>query len=286
MKKIALIIAVFAFSFSANAQTKRNLKQEEANKKLVMTFYQKLIGDKDVSAIDQYLSPNYITHNPQMQNGREALKNAFNKDFGNAPKIKVDFRNVAADGNFVFLHMKMQNPAGKYEAVADIFKVENNKIVEMWDVIQEIPEKAANLHPMFSGTERPEKTKRNLKQEEANKKLVMTFYQQLFGDKDFTAIDTYLSQDYIQHNPGVADGSAALKTATKIWFEGAPKEKIIAEHLAAEGDLVFIHKKEVGADGKISAIMDIFRVKNKKIIEHWDVIQEAPEHSVNPKPMF
>lgn len=251
-----------------------------------MTFYQKLIGDKDLSAIDQYLSPNYITHNPQMENGREALKNAFNKDFSNAPKIKVDFRNVAADGNFVFLHMKLQNPAGKYEAVADIFKVENNKIVEMWDVIQEIPEKAANLHPMFSGTERPEKTKRSLNQEEANKKSVMNFYQQLFGDKDFTAIDTYLSQDYIQHNPSVADGSAALKTTTKIWFEGAPKEKIVAEHLAAEGDLVFIHKKEVGADGKISAIMDIFRVKNKKIVEHWDVIQEAPEQSVNPKPMF
>lgn len=285
MKKIALIVVVFAFSFSANAQ-KRNIKQEEANKKLVMTFYQKLIGDKDVSAIDLYLSPDYITHNPQMQNGREALKNAFNKDFSNAPKIKIDFRNVAADGNFVFLHMKMQNPAGKYEAVADIFKVENNKIVEMWDVIQEIPETAANKHPMFSGTETPNNSKRKVRKEEANKKLVMNFYQQLFGDKDFSAIDKYLSKDYIQHNPSVADGSEALKTATKNWFKGAPKEKIVAEHLAAEGDLVFIHKKEVSADGKITAIMDIFRVKNKKIVEHWDVIQEAPENSINQHPMF
>ena len=64
MKKIALIFFAFVSSLSVNAQTKRNPKQEEANKKLVMTFYQKLIGDKDVSAIDQYLSPNYITHNP------------------------------------------------------------------------------------------------------------------------------------------------------------------------------------------------------------------------------
>jgi predicted SnoaL-like aldol condensation-catalyzing enzyme len=129
-------------------------------------------------------------------------------------------------------------------------------------------------------------SKRDIKQEAANKKLVMEFYQSLFGDKDFTAIDKYLSKDYIQHNPSVADGSEPLKEGVKIWFKDAPKSKVDFQHTASEGDLVYLHIKSVGADGKITAIMDIFRVKNQKIVEHWDVIQSAPEVSANKHPMF
>ncbi|RKS98443.1 ester cyclase [Flavobacterium sp. 123] len=149
MKKIVLIVVVFVFSISANAQTKRNIKQEEANKKLVVTFYQQLIGDKDVVAIDKFLDNNFITHNPTMLNGKEPLRTAFLKDFSKAPKIKIDYRHVGADGDLVFLHIKMTRPDGKVEAIADIFKIKNNKIIEMWDVIQEVPENSANEHPMF-----------------------------------------------------------------------------------------------------------------------------------------
>jgi predicted SnoaL-like aldol condensation-catalyzing enzyme len=128
--------------------------------------------------------------------------------------------------------------------------------------------------------------KRNTKLEEANKKLVVTFYQKLFGDKDFSAIDQYLTKDYIQHNPAVADGSEALKEGVKIWFAGAPKEKINIQHIAADGDLVFIHLKSNGADGKPISVIDIFRLKNNKIVEHWDVIQTVPDTAANAHPMF
>jgi predicted SnoaL-like aldol condensation-catalyzing enzyme len=129
-------------------------------------------------------------------------------------------------------------------------------------------------------------TKRNTKQEEANKKLVSSFYQSLFGDKDLSVIDQYLVKDYIQHNPAVADGSEALKEGLKIWFAGAPKEKINIQHIAADGDLVFIHLKSKGGDGKTISVIDIFKLKNNKIVEHWDVIQEVPATSANPHPMF
>src|ERR1700729_3621437 len=77
--------------------------------------------------------------------------------------------------------------------------------------------------------------------ENENKKMVADFYQALFGDKDVSAIDKYIGDTYTQHNPAVADGKEALKSAVTQWFKGAPKEKIDIQHLAADSDLVFIH---------------------------------------------
>jgi predicted SnoaL-like aldol condensation-catalyzing enzyme len=129
-------------------------------------------------------------------------------------------------------------------------------------------------------------TKRNLKQEEANKKMVTAFYQGLFGDKDYSVIDKYIAANYIQHNPSLADGAEPLKNAVQVWLKDVPKGKVDFQHIAADGDLVFLHVKTHGATGKITAIVEIFRVKDNRIVEHWDVIQEMPEHSENAHPLF
>jgi predicted SnoaL-like aldol condensation-catalyzing enzyme len=122
-------------------------------------------------------------------------------------------------------------------------------------------------------------------EEESNKKLVADFYQQLFGDKNIESIDKYLTEGYIQHNPGLPDGRAALKEAVTQWFKGAPQEKVDIQHLSADGDLVYIHTKTKMGPKTVS-IIDIFRVDHGKIAEHWDVIQEVPEKSANAHPMF
>lgn len=127
---------------------------------------------------------------------------------------------------------------------------------------------------------------RNLKQEESNKQLVITFYQRLFGDKDISAIDEYIVTDYIQHNPQVADGREALKAMAKQWIEGGPKTTVDIRKSVAEGDLVILHVRNPTPDGKYLAIAEMFRVENNMIVEHWDVIQAAPETSANPHPMF
>jgi predicted SnoaL-like aldol condensation-catalyzing enzyme len=120
---------------------------------------------------------------------------------------------------------------------------------------------------------------------EANKKLVADMYQQLFGDKNISAIDKYMTDGYIQHNPALPDGKEALKQGASQWFKGAPKEKVDIQHLNAEGDFVYIHTRSKMGPKTVS-IIDIFRIENGKIAEHWDVIQEVPEKSANPHPMF
>ncbi|MBO9595361.1 MAG: ester cyclase [Niabella sp.] len=120
----------------------------------------------------------------------------------------------------------------------------------------------------------------------ANKKRVLDFYQKMFGDKDLTAVDEYIAHDYIQHNPNVADGAEAFKKAAAGWFKNAPKTIIDVQHVAAEGDLVFLHLKNKNPDGRVTSTIDIFRLENGKIAEHWDVHQDVPPKAANAHPMF
>lgn len=134
---------------------------------------------------------------------------------------------------------------------------------------------------------KPESAKVNSNSEiESNKKIVLDFYQQMFGDKDLTAVDKYITPEYIQHNPNVADGSEAFKKAAEGWFKGAPKTKIDVQHIAAEGDLVFLHIKNTNPDGLLNSTIDIFRLKDGKIVENCDVHQDVPKKSENLHPMF
>ncbi|RWY52461.1 nuclear transport factor 2 family protein [Mucilaginibacter gilvus] len=118
-----------------------------------------------------------------------------------------------------------------------------------------------------------------------NKKMVAEFYQEFFGDKNIGALDKYLAENYIQHNPALPDGREALRQGATLWFKGAPKTKIDIQHLAADGNFVYIHLKSKMGD-KVSSVIDIFRIENGKIAEHWDVIQDVPEKSANAHPMF
>jgi len=123
------------------------------------------------------------------------------------------------------------------------------------------------------------------RQLEENKKLVMDLYQEIFGDKNIDAIDKYIGDNYIQHNPAVADGKEALRDALKVWFKNAPKEIIDVQHIGADGNFVYIHTKSKRGN-KTYSVIDIFRVDGGKVVEHWDVIQEVPAKAANDHPMF
>ncbi len=127
--------------------------------------------------------------------------------------------------------------------------------------------------------------KDSLNQNALNKKMVADFYQSLFGDKNTAAIDQYIGDTYIQHNPSLPDGKDALKKAVAVWFKGQPKDTVDVKHLGADGNFVYIHTKSKMGN-KTFSILDIFRVENGKITEHWDVMQEVPAKSANDHPMF
>ncbi|WP_445116628.1 nuclear transport factor 2 family protein [Acinetobacter sp. WZC-1] len=125
-------------------------------------------------------------------------------------------------------------------------------------------------------------------QAQQNKAIVIDFYEGIFlKHKVQEYADRYISNTYTQHNPSVPDGKNAVIEYFTTYFKENPDATTSIKRVIAQGDLVVLHvhstrnKQDRGA-----AIMDIFRVKNGKIVELWDVIQPIPEQSANNNTMF
>ena len=122
---------------------------------------------------------------------------------------------------------------------------------------------------------------------EANKKNVVEFYNQALNEKNFEAASKYLGARYIQHNPVAADGPEGLKGFIGFLRDKFPNSRSEIKRVFAEGDHVIVHVhavREPGTRGR--AIIDIFRLENGKIVEHWDVVQPIPEKAANTNGMF
>ena len=122
----------------------------DANKKIVVDFYEKGLNQKDYDAAAQSFGPRYIQHNPGAANGPEGFKRLVGFLKEKFPNSRNEIKRVIAEGDLVVLHVhSKREPADRGRAIVDIFKVENGKIVEHWDVIQDVPEKSANDNTMF-----------------------------------------------------------------------------------------------------------------------------------------
>nr|WP_316961735.1 ester cyclase [Agrobacterium tumefaciens] len=136
--------------------------------------------------------------------------------------------------------------------------------------------------PVFAQT-----ASRNLVQEEANRKLVIEFYDRFFNRHETEEAARVVADDYRQHNPQVPDGKAPFLSFFTGFFKDNPNSKARIVRSSTDGDLVWLHIHSTnGEKDNGQAVVDIFRVADGKIVEHWDVIQNVPETSANQNTMF
>ncbi|QOV36686.1 ester cyclase [Streptomyces ferrugineus] len=123
--------------------------------------------------------------------------------------------------------------------------------------------------------------------EARNKQIVRAFVDLGINQKKpQQAADRYLG-DLIQHNPNVADGKEGWVTWATGFVKAVPDVNVNFKRFLADGDLVTVHTHiTLNATDRGLAAMDIFRVKNGKIVEHWDVSTPVPENSANDNGMF
>lgn len=141
--------AVLSMAYVTSAWA-ADAKQLEENKRVVVAFYEAAINQKDYDKAVQYLGEHYKQHNPSAADGREGLKGFINFLKEKAPTQRGEIKRVIAEGDLVVLHVHSTRDDGtRGRAIVDIFRVENGKVVQHWDVIQDIPEKAANSNGMF-----------------------------------------------------------------------------------------------------------------------------------------
>jgi len=122
--------------------------------------------------------------------------------------------------------------------------------------------------------------------QEQNKQIVREFYNLIINKKDFDAAKKYMGTRYKQHNPLVKDGPGGLQEFITFLRTNFPDAKSEIKSVFADGDYVILHVLSYRTPSLKRAIVEIFRLENGKIDEHWDVIQEIPETSANPNGMF
>ena len=123
---------------------------------------------------------------------------------------------------------------------------------------------------------------------ETNKKVVIDFYNKAFNEhKPTEAMQLFVGEKYIQHNPFVADGKKPFIDFFLDFYKKHPTAHADIKRVITEGNLVVLHvHSTLDEKDRGRAVMDIFRVENEKIIEHWDVGQVIPEKPANPNTMF
>jgi len=125
-------------------------QEEQRRLDLVLEMYREVLIAMDSSKVDRYLSPKYVQHSSLAPPGLQALKDFLDTVRRQSPDATQTIKRAFVDGDHVIVHVHVVRfPGDPGLAVIDIFRVEDDAIVEHWDVLQEVPAKPVNPNPMF-----------------------------------------------------------------------------------------------------------------------------------------
>lgn len=217
------------------------------------------------------INPNsYKQHNVNVADGFDAIMALHHL----MPMEKVYTNVVRAfkDGDYGFVHVDyyLFEPTVAF----DIHRFENGVSVEHWDNLQTNTKKVNKSgRTMTDG-----KTKAiNHHLTDANKELASSFVTEILIEKKYNEVHKYFDGDMlIQHNPNMGDGVIEFFNVLKQWENDNVAQVYTSVHkVLGEGNFVLV-LSEGYIGKKHSAFYDLYRIENKKIIEHWDVIEEIP----------
>lgn len=124
-------------------------------------------------------------------------------------------------------------------------------------------------------------------QEQRNLDHVLGMFRDVLQPLDADQVDRYISPDYIQHSPMAAPGRDSLKAFLRTVRAASPHSSQTLLRAFVDGDHVILHyhvRKD--PDDRGFVVMDIFRLTDGMVVEHWDCVQDVPAHSPNPISMF
>jgi predicted SnoaL-like aldol condensation-catalyzing enzyme len=126
-----------------------------------------------------------------------------------------------------------------------------------------------------------------MSKQDENKELVKKLLDTAFNKKDVEAAAELLTDRYIQHNPSVPTGKSGFRQAIPGFYQMFPDLSWELKNIWADGDHVIAHSHyHFAKEGNGNAIVDIFRIVDGKVDEHWDVSQEIPDKMAHDNGMF
>jgi len=227
---------------------------------------------KDPTAVDRYFGEPFKQHDPDLADGLAGMK-SFAAEIANSPAADITIYRTLVDGDFVLLHSRYQGVGRHSSAIAfDLFRFEKGKIVEHWGgQEQEAPPNQSGRTQVDGATEvlAREKT-------DENRKLVRTFRETVMVALHFERIEEFIEDaHYAQHSSQIGDGIARLRDRIASVAKEGGQLYLTPRRYVAEGNFVLVLSEGDLPSGP-TALYDLFRVENGKIVEHWDVLTPIP----------
>ena len=211
----------------------------------------------------------YIQHNPQTHEGSEGLAALFARLAKSNPRVNIV--RAFEDGDFVFAHTEYDFSTRRIGF--EVFRFEGEYAVEHWDNIQPRQGPNPSGHSMVDGPT----VARDLGATENNRAHVQRFVDDVLIARRIDRLEDYVDAAlFIQHNPYLSDGAAALRSVLQSPPDAPDGTRYARHHrILAEGD--FVLSVSEGARGGVhSSFYDLFRIDGGRIVEHWDTIETVP----------
>lgn len=225
-------------------------------------------GDPEAAAVVN--ESKYIQRNPLTRTGNVGLAELFERLSKTNPRVEIV--RVFQDGDIVFAHTDYD--FNVVEVGFEVFRFEDGLVVEHWDNLQLKPASPnPSGHTMLDGTT----AVADLEKTGENRALVRSFVDQVLVNGRLGELDRFVdSDDFVEHNPDMADGIASLREELSRNGRGRKYGRI--HHLFAEGNFA-LSVVEGSLKGEHVSFYDLFRIANGKIVEHWDTVDEVPPRS-------
>lgn len=241
----------------------------------------------DYSAFMAIAADPYIQHSPDLADGWQPVWDLLMNRPAGFSTNQMQWLGKSGfldNGNFLVMFREVDRGDGTGASkIVDLLRFDDDgKYAEHWDIRQPLSTETASGRSETDAAsvflDDPVTYSEQI--EEENKKIAATFLNLAFNEGDLnTALETYVDENYIQHNPLIADGIEPVRQA----FESGniPALCYDIQHVFAQNDLVVVHSKVTSTAG-VSAVVDILRVRDSKLVEHWDVVQPVPPESEMP----
>lgn len=282
----------------------------EATRAVAQAFLRQMFVENDVrGAYATYAAPDFIQHNPLMADGLEGHRAYFaslaKQPQGHTSDWAHVFNMVLVDGDlFAVHHHVFRTPEDRGRVFVDVWRVADGRIVEHWDVIQAIPATMAHSNGMACGRGQDFHSAKMLgdtladpacgrpdphADRDVSMQVLQDYVAEVGAGNVRAAIERWFSSDYRQHSPTIGDGADGAIAYLEHEFGRGPSAMPRAgpARIVAEGDYVLFHRLVTYAESdRPSSNIDVFRVTNGKISEHWDVKQPVPDTSANKNGMW